>query len=171
MSCYALFQGWLLLRQPPGCLHTRTSFPTQPRLQDLSRGSGLFPFRRRNSSPDAQLPGFPAGIRSLPGFGKLTPPSPSSALPPAVIAERSPSSDFGENKLSPGSFGISPLTTPHPNGLQSKWVRASRPCHRTFTLDMVSSPGFVSNRCHFAPSSDSLSLRLRVSLPSASHTD
>jgi hypothetical protein len=28
VSCYALFQGWLLLSQPPGCLHTTTSFPT-----------------------------------------------------------------------------------------------------------------------------------------------
>ena len=29
VSCYALFQGWLLLSQPPGCLHTTTSFPTE----------------------------------------------------------------------------------------------------------------------------------------------
>ena len=85
----------------------------------------------------------------MPGFGKRMPPSPNSALPPAVIAARSPSSDFGENKLSPSSFGISPLTTTPPNGLQSTWVRASRPCHRTFTLVMVSSPGFVSNRRHW----------------------
>jgi hypothetical protein len=28
VSCYALFQGWLLLSQPPGCLDTLTSFPT-----------------------------------------------------------------------------------------------------------------------------------------------
>ena len=28
VSCYALFQGWLLLSQPPGCLGTPTSFPT-----------------------------------------------------------------------------------------------------------------------------------------------
>ena len=28
VSCYALFQGWLLLSQPPGCLNTTTSFPT-----------------------------------------------------------------------------------------------------------------------------------------------
>src|SRR3990172_3181402 len=49
VSCYALFEGWLLLSQPPGCLNTTTSFPTQPPLQDLSRGSGLFPSRRRNS--------------------------------------------------------------------------------------------------------------------------
>jgi hypothetical protein len=28
VSCYALFQGWLLLSQPPGCLDMVTSFPT-----------------------------------------------------------------------------------------------------------------------------------------------
>jgi hypothetical protein len=46
VSCYALFQGWLLLSQPPGCLHKTTSFPTKHTLQDLSRGSGFFPSRR-----------------------------------------------------------------------------------------------------------------------------
>ena len=29
VSCYALFQGWLLLSQPPGCLGNDTSFTTQ----------------------------------------------------------------------------------------------------------------------------------------------
>ena len=28
VSCYAFFQGWLLLSQPPGCLGLPTSFPT-----------------------------------------------------------------------------------------------------------------------------------------------
>ena len=46
VSCYALFQGWLLLSQPPGCLDTLTSFPTEHPLGDLSCESGLFPSRR-----------------------------------------------------------------------------------------------------------------------------
>ena len=58
MSYYALFEGWLLLSQPPGCLNTPTSFPTKSALQDLSRGSGLFPSRPRNSSPVVRLPGW-----------------------------------------------------------------------------------------------------------------
>jgi hypothetical protein len=74
VSCYALFQGWLLLSQPPGCLDTHTSFPTQAALQDLSRGSGLFPSRRRNSSPAVRLPRSAGGIRSLVGFGKRVAP-------------------------------------------------------------------------------------------------
>ena len=39
-----------------GCLDTPTSFSTELTLGDLSRGSGLFPSRRRNSSPAVQLP-------------------------------------------------------------------------------------------------------------------
>src|SRR6185295_5467833 len=47
VSYYAFFKGWLLLSQPPGCLGLPTSFPTEPRLGDLSWRSGLFPSRRR----------------------------------------------------------------------------------------------------------------------------
>ena len=36
---------------------------------------------------------------------------------------------------------------------------------KIFTKLMRSSPGFASNPCDFSPYSDSLSLRLRVSLP------
>ena len=43
VSCYALFQGWLLLSQPPGCLRTDTSLTTQRRFRGLSGRSGLFP--------------------------------------------------------------------------------------------------------------------------------
>ena len=145
MSYYALFKGWLLLSQPPGCPNTPTSFSTQHRLQSLSCGSGLFPSRRRNSSPAVRLPRLlRAGIRSLSGVGNLAAPSPTSALPPALNTRRSPKSDFGENKLSPSSFGISPLPTPHPMVFQHQQVRASIPHYRNFTLDMGRSPGFGS---------------------------
>ena len=46
VSYYALFQGWLLLSQPPGCLGDSTSLPTEHRLGGLSGRSGLLPFRR-----------------------------------------------------------------------------------------------------------------------------
>ena len=87
VSCYALFQGWLLLSQPPGCLNTTTSFPTQQSLQDLNRGSGLFPSRPRNSSPGVRLPCYPCPAFVV-WLGSVTKkaPSPSSALPPAPIA-------------------------------------------------------------------------------------
>src|SRR5436190_17915862 len=71
---------------------------------------------------------------------------------------------FGENQLSPGSIGISPLPTAHPSRLQPTLVRASIPCYRDFSLAMGRSPGFGSTaRYPTAPSSDSLSLRLRQS--------
>src|SRR5690348_5804954 len=56
VSYYAFFQGWLLLSQPPGCLGRPTSFPTEPRLGDLSWRSGLFPSRRRTLAPAVWLP-------------------------------------------------------------------------------------------------------------------
>ena len=56
VSCYALFQGWLLLSQPPGCRRAATALPTEPGLGDLSRRSGLFPSRRRNLAPAVSRP-------------------------------------------------------------------------------------------------------------------
>jgi hypothetical protein len=51
---------------------------------------------------------------------------------------------FGENQLSPGSFGISPLSTGHPSRLQSTPVRPSTRSYPRFSLPMDSSPGFGS---------------------------
>ena len=44
MSYYALFKGWLLLSQPPGCLGNPTSLPTKLTLGTLADGLGCFPF-------------------------------------------------------------------------------------------------------------------------------
>src|SRR5881275_2602385 len=96
------------------------------------------------------------------GLVSSTPPSPASALPPTLNTRRSPKSDFGENKLSPSSFGISPLPTAHPTLLQQWTVRPSTRGLLRFSLDMGSSPGFVSNGC------DSLALfRLAFALAPA----
>ena len=56
VSCYAFFEGWLLLSQPPDCLGSLTSLTTQYGFGDLSRQSGLFPSRLRNLSPAVSLP-------------------------------------------------------------------------------------------------------------------
>src|SRR6185437_14045739 len=58
VSCYALFQGWLLLSQPPGCLGNPTSFTTEHRIWGLSWRSGLFPSRLRSLSPAVSLPRY-----------------------------------------------------------------------------------------------------------------
>ncbi len=71
VSYYALFQGWLLLSQPPGCLRAPTAFPTEPGLRDLSRWSGLFPSRRRIFAPAVSLPwNWSIGIRRLSRGGR-----------------------------------------------------------------------------------------------------
>jgi hypothetical protein len=43
---------------------------------------------------------------------------------------------FGENQLSPGSIGFSPLPTAHPLEFHLQWVRASTGCYTRFTLAM-----------------------------------
>ena len=173
MSCYALFQGWLLLSQPPGCLRDATTLPTEPALGGLSRRSGLLPSRRRRLAPAASLVRARAvGIHGLVGVGNPhRAPSPASALPPTdalslplvrggrSAAHGCTSIHFGENQLSPGSIGISPLPTGHPPVLQHWWVRASTGSYPRFTLPMGSSPGFGSHASDAphtgsAPSSD-----------------
>ena len=47
VSCYAFFQGWLLLSRPPRCLRMTTSFPTEYMLETLDVSLGCFPFARR----------------------------------------------------------------------------------------------------------------------------
>ena len=53
---------------------------------------------------------------------------------------------FGENQLSPRSFGISPaLSTTHLKVLPNSQVRASTQFHLSFTLVMDRSHGFGSD--------------------------
>lgn len=46
VSCYALFNRWLLLSQLPDCLGDSTSFPTERGLGTLDGDLGCFPFER-----------------------------------------------------------------------------------------------------------------------------
>ncbi len=72
---------------------------------------------------------------------------------------------FGENQLSPGSVGISPLPTPPPSPLQWTPVRAFTTSYGGCTLEMGSSPGFGLTPRDSTPFPDSLSLRLRLRSP------
>jgi hypothetical protein len=69
---------------------------------------------------------------------------------------------FGENQISPGLIGLSPLPTAHPGSFQPAAVRASTTFYRSFTLAMGRSPGFGSKAGNLTPYSDSLSLRLHL---------
>jgi hypothetical protein len=84
VSYYALFEGWLLLSQPPGCLRAATSLSTQPPLRGLSRRSGLLPSRRRIFAPAVSLPRWRSrGIRRLAWVGRRLAPSPHQCSTPA----------------------------------------------------------------------------------------
>ena len=72
--------------------------------------------------------------------GSTTPRALPVALPPVNTPRGSTSIDFGENQLSPGLIGLSPLPTSHPNGFQPIPVRASTGCYPSFTLRMDRSP-------------------------------
>ena len=69
---------------------------------------------------------------------------------------------FGENQLSPGSIGISPLSTSHPRTFQRTWVRSSTQFYFRFNLLMDRSPGFGST-----PSN--LIAHLRLAFATAPH--
>jgi hypothetical protein len=75
----------------------------------------------------------------------VKPPRLTSALPPGDgHASGCTSMHFGENQLSPCSFGISPLPTAHPRLLQQSPVRPFTSCYRRFSLAMGGSHGFRS---------------------------
>src|SRR5665213_375090 len=115
---------------------------TQRPLRGLSCGSGFFPSRRWTLSLNDCLPrsirqvfGVWLGLVSRSG-SRAHP----VALPPANNSRGSTSIDFGENQLSPGLIGLSPLPTSHPSGFQPTPVRASTGCYPSFTLLMGRSP-------------------------------
>ena len=149
VSCYALFKG-MAASKPTSSLSRQAHILrcTQRPLRGLSCGSGFFPSRPRTLSPADCLPGSATlGIRSLVGVGRpLRPPRPSSRSTPRWYqvpcgTPRGPTSiDFGENQLSPGLIGLSPLPAGHPSGFQPTPVRASTGRYPSFTLPTGRSP-------------------------------
>ena len=89
-------------------------------------------------------PTFP-GIRSLAGFGtSLEALAQPVALPPGRNGRRCTSMHFGENELSRGAIGFSPLPSPHRTVLQHRPLRASRRFYPSFTQGKGRSPRFAS---------------------------
>ena len=148
MSYYALFKG-VAASKPTSSLsrHEHILRYTQRPLRGLSCGSGFFPSRRWTLSLSDCLPSFLQTV-----FGVwlglvrlLAARAHPVALPPlhsrtCVHSRGSTSIDFGENQLSPGLIGLSPLPTSHPSGFQPTPVRASTGCYPSFTLLMGRSP-------------------------------
>ena len=170
MSYYALFQGWLLLSQPPGCLCAPTTFPTQPHLRDLSRRSGLFPSWRRRLAPAASLVAMThLGIRSLVEFGNAhCAPSPSSALPPRQLVTLARPATAAPPCISgrTSNLRVRLAFHPYPHVIPQfcntggfgprRGLTPASPC--TWIAHPVS--GLVPATSRVAPSSDSLSLQL-----------
>ena len=115
---------------------------TQRPLRGLSCGSGFFPSRRWTLSLNDCLPRSICQVFGvwLGLVGRFGPRAHPVALPPANNSRGSTSIDFGENQLSPGLIGLSPLPTRHQNGFQPVPVRASTRCYPRFTLHMGRSP-------------------------------
>jgi hypothetical protein len=138
---------------------------TQRPLRDLSCGSGFFPSRRRTLSLADCLPRsihqvFGVWLGLVLRFATRAHPV---ALPPVNTPRGSTSIDFGENQLSPGLIGLSPLPTSHPSGFQPTTVRASTRCYPSFTLLMGRSPWLrvYAQELQSPSLQDSLSLWLR----------
>jgi hypothetical protein len=143
VSYYALFKG-MAASKPTSQLsrHEHILRYTQRPLWGLSGGSGFFPSRRWTLSLSDCLPGsihraFGVWLELVRLVAARAHPV---ALPPVNTSRGSTSIDFGENQLSPGLIGLSPLPTSHPSGFQPTPVRASTECYLSFTLLMGRSP-------------------------------
>ena len=149
VSYYALFKG-MAASKPTSSLspHDHILRYTERPLRGLSCGSGFFPSCRWTLSLSDCLP---RSIQQVFGvwLGLVEATLPRAhpvALPPGNNASRrrlprgSTSIDFGENQLSPGLIGLSPLPTSHRSGFQPTPVRASTRCYPSFTLLMGRSP-------------------------------
>jgi hypothetical protein len=167
VSYYALFQG-MAASKPTSQLsrHEHILRYTQRPLWGLSCGSGFFPSRRWTLSLSDCLP---RSIQQAFGVwlglvGATLPRAHPVALPPVNNSRGSTSIDFGENQLSPGLIGLSPLPTSHRSGFQPTPVRTSTRCYPRFILLMGRSPWLrVYPRILQSPSlQDSLSLWLRA---------
>ena len=100
------------------------------------------------------------GILSLVGTSNLRHAFHPVSLPPKITKEGYTNIYFGENQLSLGSLGISPLISSHLMSLQRQRVRASCRISTAFTLLKISSPRFGSNVTR-APASRKRSIKTR----------
>ena len=166
VSCYALFQWWLLLSQHPGCLRAPTSFSTEPDLGTLAAGLGCFPFDHEAYPPRSHSRTYVVGIRSLVDFGNpVRPLGHPVRYPRDATREAAPQCISGRTSYLQVRLAfhrypqlIRAVFNRHRSGLPSG-------AYPDFNLAMGRSPGFGSTLTDIqhkagAPCSDSVSLRL-----------
>ncbi len=153
VSYYALFQGWLLLSQPPGCLCTVTTLPTEIVLWDLSWRSGLFPSRPRILAPVVSLPRHPLSIRRLVRVGKLDAPVSIRLryLPGDCSREAVPKYISGRTSYLWVRLAFHPYPQVIPTVCNRYGFGPPRACSARFTLPMGRSPSFGSVARHLSP--------------------
>jgi hypothetical protein len=149
VSYYALFQGWLLLSQPPGCLCTATALPTQSGLGDLSRRSGLFPSRRRNFAPAVSLLAH-STTAFVVWFGLVSGKPPRRSVYATSVAltnaRAAPKCISGRTSYLRVRLAFHPYPQVIPALCNGHGFGPPRACSARFTLPMGSSPGFGSLR-------------------------
>ena len=175
VSCYAIFEGWLLLSPPPSCLRPRTPFVcTWSALWDLNRRLGSYPFGHQ-AYPRCPPPGF-SGDRKFgvcqgtDGFLRLS--AQTVALP------HGPSSTETELRLiSRGTSYSRPRLAFHPYAQVNRVIctstsgRSSTSLSEGFNLPRHRSTGFGyltddSSRAHDVPRACALrTCRFRYGFP------
>ena len=116
-----------------------------PHFGTLACGLGCFPLDNGAYPPLSHSQGTSWGIRGLVEFGKLTPPSPSSALPPQDYLEAVPKYISGRTSYLRVRLAFHPYPQLIPAFCTRHGFGPSPRYYRGFNLAMGRSPGFGSN--------------------------
>ena len=120
-------------------------FTLSPHFGTLACGLGCFPFDPGAYPPESHSQRSSWGIRGLVEFGKLTLPSPSSALPPQDFAEAAPKYISGRTSYLRVRLAFHPYPQLIPAFCTRHGFGPPLRYYRGFNLAMGSSPGFGSN--------------------------
>ena len=116
-----------------------------PHFGTLACGLGCFPLDNGAYPPLSHSQGPSRGIRGLVGVGRLTPPSPSSALPPQDYLEAVPKYISGRTSYLRVRLAFHPYPQLIPAFCTRHGFGPPFRYYRNFNLAMGRSPGFGSN--------------------------
>ena len=125
--------------------------PLNTHFGTLADGSDSFPLDNDTYLPLSDSYRYYSGIRSLIEFGKLSPPSSFSALPPANFCKASPKAISGRTSYLRVRLEFLPYPQIIPWFFNTNVVRSSIRFYSNFNLSMDRSPGFGSNTHYLLP--------------------